>query len=299
MRAQTDQGEYDLEQLREVLNKNLENKIDVDTQEEPCVEAKMNLEHSLEEPQSQCGILKDKLPHMSNVKIKLKGEIHCMKDEHFHEQEDLDFKINELQLTKEDYYCVFEKLKLELQAARQHYETAAKEHKLEEKVENLSSNQLEIEELKCKMDSLQEDNNTVINSINQKEFTVGELEEIIALTNQNRDILNDVKCLGEERETLQKTCVQEQVKIQELQREVDVANQYSNDLKEKARALIRQNGTPQLQEPRRLSALLRDFLECSLELDEEQRWSAQELLQAYNIMLIYYAAISVGYMVPT
>ncbi|RMC10993.1 hypothetical protein DUI87_12185 [Hirundo rustica rustica] len=46
-----------------------------------------------------------------------------------------------------------------------------------------------------------------------------------------------------------------------------------------ARALIRQNGTPQLQEPRRLSALLRDFLECSLELDEEQRWSAQELLQ--------------------
>ncbi|XP_077047222.1 serine/threonine-protein kinase PAK 3-like [Agelaius phoeniceus] len=46
-----------------------------------------------------------------------------------------------------------------------------------------------------------------------------------------------------------------------------------------ARALIRQNGTPQLQEPRRLSALLRDFLECSLELDEERRWAAQELLQ--------------------
>uniref|UniRef100_A0A8D2QQN7 non-specific serine/threonine protein kinase n=1 Tax=Zosterops lateralis melanops TaxID=1220523 RepID=A0A8D2QQN7_ZOSLA len=46
-----------------------------------------------------------------------------------------------------------------------------------------------------------------------------------------------------------------------------------------ARALIRQNGTPRLQEPRRLSALLRDFLECSLELDEERRWSAQELLQ--------------------
>ncbi|XP_054145292.1 serine/threonine-protein kinase PAK 3-like, partial [Melozone crissalis] len=44
-----------------------------------------------------------------------------------------------------------------------------------------------------------------------------------------------------------------------------------------ARALIRQNGTPQLQEPRRLSALLRDFLECSLETDEERRWAAQEL----------------------
>ncbi|XP_074385899.1 serine/threonine-protein kinase PAK 1-like [Zonotrichia albicollis] len=39
-----------------------------------------------------------------------------------------------------------------------------------------------------------------------------------------------------------------------------------------ARALIRQNGTPQLQQPRRLSALLRDFIECSLETDEERRW---------------------------
>ncbi|XP_071274461.1 serine/threonine-protein kinase PAK 3-like [Agelaius tricolor] len=48
-----------------------------------------------------------------------------------------------------------------------------------------------------------------------------------------------------------------------------------------ARALIRQNGTPQLQEPRRLSALLRDFLECSLEPDEERRWAAQELLQNF------------------
>ncbi|KAM7022171.1 serine/threonine-protein kinase PAK 3-like isoform 2-T2 [Acridotheres tristis] len=46
-----------------------------------------------------------------------------------------------------------------------------------------------------------------------------------------------------------------------------------------ARARIRQNGTPQLQEPRRLSALLRDFLECSLDSDDERRFSAQELLQ--------------------
>uniref|UniRef100_A0A8C3RH62 GRIP and coiled-coil domain containing 2 n=1 Tax=Cyanoderma ruficeps TaxID=181631 RepID=A0A8C3RH62_9PASS len=360
MRAQSDQREYDLEQLREVLNKNLENKIDVaDTQEEPCVEAKMEekiryLEHSLEELQSQHSILKDELTYMSNVKIKLEEEIHRMKDEYFHEREDLDFKINELQLTKEDYCCVIEKLKLELQAAGQHYETAAKEHKLEiqtlkdqhereiselnetllsgsekeqmalvfemqelreqleklaqekeeavsnynslretmetlqaelgesagkisqefesmkqqqasdvsqlqqklraafnekdvlletvnhlqEKVENLSSNQLEIEELKCKIDSLQEDNNTMISSINQKEITVRELEEkIIALTDQNRDILNDVKCLSEERETLQETCKQEQVKIQELQQEVDVANQYSNDLKQKVEEL--------------------------------------------------------------
>ncbi|KGL91707.1 GRIP and coiled-coil domain-containing protein 2, partial [Charadrius vociferus] len=359
MCACTDQCECDLEQLREVLNKN-ENKIDVvDTHEEPCVEAKMeekvrHLEYSLEELQSQHSILKDELTYMSNVKLKLEEEIHRIKDEYFHEREDLDFKINELQLTKEDYWCVIEKLKLELQAARQHCETTVQEHKLEtqtlkeqhkreiselnetllsgsekekmtlvfemqelreqlekltqekeeavsnynslretmetlqtelgesagkisqefesmrqqqasdvselqqklraafnekdvlletvnrlrEETEKLSSNQLEIEELKCKIVSLQEENNIITISIDQKETAMKELEEkVIALTNQNKDILNEVKCLGEERETLQESCKQEQGKVQELQQEVDVANQYNSDLKKKVEEL--------------------------------------------------------------
>ncbi|KFQ56996.1 GRIP and coiled-coil domain-containing protein 2, partial [Pelecanus crispus] len=360
MCACTDQHEYDLEQLREVLNKNVESKTDVvDTQEPPCVEAKMeekvrDLEHSLAELQSQHSILKDELTYMSNVKLKLEEEIHHIKDEYFHEREDLDFKINELQLTKEDYCCVIEKLKLELQAARQHCETAVKEHKLEtqtlkeqhkreiselnetllsgsekekmalvfemqelreqleklaqekeeavsnynslretmetlqtelgesagkisqefesmrqqqasdvselqqklraafnekdvlletvnrlqEETEKLSSNLLEIEELKCKIVSLQEENNTITSSIDQKETAMKELEEkIIALTDQNKDILNEVKCLGEERETLQERYKQEQGKVQELQQEVDVANQYNSNLKEKVEEL--------------------------------------------------------------
>lgn len=359
MCACTDQCECDLEQLREVLNKN-ENKIDVvDTQEEPCIEAKMeekvrHLEYSLEELQSQHSILKDELTYTSNVKLKLEEEIHRIKDEYFHEREDLDFKINELQLTKEDYCCVIEKLKLELQAARQHCETTVKEHKLEtqtlkeqhkreiselnetllsgsekekmalvfemqelreqlekltqekeeavsnynslretmetlqtelgesagkisqefesmkqqqasdvselqqklraafnekdvlletvnrlrEETEKLSSNQLEIEELKCKIVSLQEENNIITSSINQKETAMKELEEkIIALTDQNKDILNEVRCLNEERETLQERCKQEQGKVQELQQEVDVANQYNSDLKKKVEEL--------------------------------------------------------------
>ncbi|KAI1241665.1 hypothetical protein IHE44_0005151 [Lamprotornis superbus] len=358
MHAQTDQREYALEQLREVLNKNLENNENnvADTQEEPCVEEKMEeklryLEHRLEELQSQHSILKDELTYMSNVKIKLEEEIHRMKDEYFHEREDLDFKINELQLAKEDYCCAIEKLKLDLQAAGQHYETAAKEHKLEiqtlkdqhkreiselnetllsgsekeqmalvfenqelreqlekqtqekeeamsnynslretmetlqaelgesagkisqefesmkqqqasdvsqlqqklraafnerdvllENVNHLqeksSSHQLKIEELECKIVSLQEDNSAMKSSIDQKEIAVRELEEkIVALTDENRDILNDVKRLGEERETLQETYKQEQAKIQELQQEVDVANQYNNDLKQKVEEL--------------------------------------------------------------
>ncbi|XP_033930285.1 GRIP and coiled-coil domain-containing protein 2 isoform X1 [Melopsittacus undulatus] len=355
----TDQREYDLEQLREVLNKNVETKVVIDAQEEPCVEATMEekvrqLEHSLEELQSQHTILKDELTYMSNVKLKLEEEIHHIKDEYFREREDLDFKINELQLTKEDYCCAIEKLKLELQAARQHCETAVKEHKFEtqtlkeqhkreiaelsetllsgsekekmalvfemqelrdqlekltqekeeavssynslretmetlqtelgesagkisqefesmrqqqasdvselqqklraafnekdvlletvnrlrEEIEKLSSNQPDVEELKCKILSLQEEKNTITNSIDQKETAVKELEKkIISLTDQNKDFLNEVNCLGEERKTLQERCKQEEVKIQELQQEIDVANQYNTDLKKKVEEL--------------------------------------------------------------
>ncbi|XP_063278727.1 serine/threonine-protein kinase PAK 3-like [Prinia subflava] len=43
--------------------------------------------------------------------------------------------------------------------------------------------------------------------------------------------------------------------------------------------LIERNGPPKLQNPRHHSALLRDFLRCCLQADEDGRWSAQELLQ--------------------
>ncbi|XP_077646305.1 serine/threonine-protein kinase PAK 3-like [Lonchura striata] len=43
--------------------------------------------------------------------------------------------------------------------------------------------------------------------------------------------------------------------------------------------LIETNGPPKLQNPRHHSALLRDFLRCCLQADQDRRWSAQELLQ--------------------
>ncbi|XP_059695577.1 GRIP and coiled-coil domain-containing protein 2 isoform X2 [Haemorhous mexicanus] len=201
--AQTDQREHDLEQLREVLHKNLENKIDVaDTQEEPCVKAKMEekvryLEHNLEELQSQHCILKDELTYMSNVKIKLEEEIHRMKDEYFHEREDLDFKINELQLTKEDYCCVIEKLKLELQAAGQHYETAAKEHKLE--IQTLKDqHQREISEL----------NETLLSGSEKEQmalvFEMQEIrEQLEKVTQEKEEAVSNYNTLRETMETLQ------------------------------------------------------------------------------------------------
>lgn len=43
--------------------------------------------------------------------------------------------------------------------------------------------------------------------------------------------------------------------------------------------LIATNGTPELQNPEKLSAFFRDFLNRCLEMDVEKRGSAKELLQ--------------------
>lgn len=43
--------------------------------------------------------------------------------------------------------------------------------------------------------------------------------------------------------------------------------------------LIATNGTPELQNPEKLSAIFRDFLNRCLEMDVEKRGSAKELLQ--------------------
>ncbi|NWZ34931.1 PAK3 kinase, partial [Brachypodius atriceps] len=52
-----------------------------------------------------------------------------------------------------------------------------------------------------------------------------------------------------------------------------------------ARQLISTGGTPKLQNPRRQSAWLRDFLHCCLQTDEDRRWSAQELCSSFLLFL--------------
>ncbi|KFP86738.1 GRIP and coiled-coil domain-containing protein 2, partial [Acanthisitta chloris] len=201
--AHTNQCEHDLEQLREALNKTVENKVDVaDTQQEPWLEVKMeekvrHLEQSLEELQSQHSILKDELTYMNNVKLKLEEEIHCVKEEYFHEREDLDFKINELQLTKEDYCCVIEKLKLELQAARQHYETAVEEHQLE--IQTLKEqHKREISELNETFLSSSEKENVAL------AFEMQELrEQLEKVTQEKEEAVCNYDSLRETMETLQ------------------------------------------------------------------------------------------------
>lgn len=52
-----------------------------------------------------------------------------------------------------------------------------------------------------------------------------------------------------------------------------------NSLYFQALYLIATNGTPELQNPEKLSAIFRDFLNRCLEMDVEKRGSAKELLQ--------------------
>uniref|UniRef100_A0A8C9VJK0 non-specific serine/threonine protein kinase n=1 Tax=Scleropages formosus TaxID=113540 RepID=A0A8C9VJK0_SCLFO len=54
---------------------------------------------------------------------------------------------------------------------------------------------------------------------------------------------------------------------------------YLNENPLRALYLIATNGTPELQNPEKLSPVFRDFLNCCLEMDVEKRGSAKELLQ--------------------
>ncbi|CAO2608074.1 GRIP and coiled-coil domain-containing protein 2 [Lemmus lemmus] len=90
----------------------------VSLQEDPFAEQTVydkvrQLEDSLRELESQHSILKDEVTYMNNLKLKLEMEAQHIKDEFFHEREDLEFKINELLLAKEEQGYVVEKLKCE------------------------------------------------------------------------------------------------------------------------------------------------------------------------------------------
>ncbi|KAL8190077.1 UNVERIFIED_CONTAM: hypothetical protein K2H54_039047 [Gekko kuhli] len=125
--------ECELECLRRALTKNEDNQTENrnEPQESELREKARHLESALKELESQHSILQDEVTYMNNVKTKLEMEVQHAKDEYFHEREDLEFKINELQLAKEEHCCVIEKIKLELEATREQCEKIAQEHSLE------------------------------------------------------------------------------------------------------------------------------------------------------------------------
>uniref|UniRef100_J3S8V7 GRIP and coiled-coil domain-containing protein 2-like n=1 Tax=Crotalus adamanteus TaxID=8729 RepID=J3S8V7_CROAD len=127
--------EQELECIRQTLTKDEENQNETRNAETEIVEKTGHVEKAFKELESQHSILRDELTYMNNVKMKLEMEVQHIKDEYFHEKEDLEFKINELQLAKEDHCCVIEKLKSELQSAKELYKKNIKENSL--KMEDL------------------------------------------------------------------------------------------------------------------------------------------------------------------
>ncbi|XP_074847233.1 GRIP and coiled-coil domain-containing protein 2 isoform X2 [Carettochelys insculpta] len=201
--ASNEKYEHELEHLTEALDKNKENQTDVThVHSETYVDTKMeekvkHLEHSLKELESQHSILKDELTYMNNVKLKLEEEVQRVKDDYFHEREDLEFKINELQLAKEDHCCIIEKLKSELQETRHQYEITIKEHNLE--VQNLREQQeREIFELRqTLMSSSEKENMALI-------FEIQDLKEQHQKLIQDREeAVFNYESLRETLETLQ------------------------------------------------------------------------------------------------
>ncbi|XP_075419471.1 GRIP and coiled-coil domain-containing protein 2 isoform X2 [Tenrec ecaudatus] len=90
-----------------------------------------HLEDTLKELESQHSILKDEVTYMNNLKLKLEMDAQHTKDEFFHEREDLEFKINELLLAKEEQGWLIEKLKSDLEDSNKQFDCVAEQHNKE------------------------------------------------------------------------------------------------------------------------------------------------------------------------
>lgn len=82
----------------------------------------MRLRLAFEDLQSQNTMLQEELTYLSNVKTELESQIHQIKDDFQHEREDLEFKINELQMFKEDEKMVRNSSEENLEAVRSQHE---------------------------------------------------------------------------------------------------------------------------------------------------------------------------------
>ncbi|XP_032981097.1 GRIP and coiled-coil domain-containing protein 2 [Rhinolophus ferrumequinum] len=144
--------ECELENVGKPSNANQENQVcslllQGDSFVEQIVNEKVKyLEDTLKELESQHSILKDELTYMNNLKLKLEIDAQHIKDEFFHEREDLEFKINELLLAKEEQGCVIEKLRSELEESNKQFCYTVEQHNKE--VKNLQEqHEKEISEL--------------------------------------------------------------------------------------------------------------------------------------------------------
>ncbi|XP_008579726.1 PREDICTED: GRIP and coiled-coil domain-containing protein 2 isoform X1 [Galeopterus variegatus] len=130
--------ECELENLRKAASTATQDKqicsllLQEDTFVEQVVNEKVkHLEDTLKELESQHSILKDEVTYMNNLKLKLEMDAQHIKDDFFHEREDLEFKINELLLAKEEQGCIIEKLKSELEGLNKQFCCTVEQHNKE------------------------------------------------------------------------------------------------------------------------------------------------------------------------
>lgn len=132
-----EKNKCEVENLEKVSNADQENQMcSLLLEEGTCVEQVVDekvkhLEDTLKELRSQHSILKDEVTYMNNLKLKLEIDAQHIKDEFFHEREDLEFKINELLLAKEEQCYVIEKLKSELEDSNQQFFSTMEQHNKE------------------------------------------------------------------------------------------------------------------------------------------------------------------------
>ncbi|XP_018423696.1 PREDICTED: GRIP and coiled-coil domain-containing protein 2, partial [Nanorana parkeri] len=109
----------------EILQKKLEENSNVpEIQHSPsiCSDDIHRMESIVADLESQQSMLKDELTYTNNLKISQERKVEHLKSEYFHEREELEFKINELQLAIEDYNGLTEKLQNELRTKKIEYE---------------------------------------------------------------------------------------------------------------------------------------------------------------------------------
>ncbi|XP_063160987.1 GRIP and coiled-coil domain-containing protein 2 [Candoia aspera] len=243
--------EQELEYIRQTLTKDEENQNETRNAqiETEIAEKTGHIEKAFKELESQHSILRDELTYMNNVKMKLEMEVQHIKDEYFHEREDLEFKINELQLAKEDHCCVIEKLKSEFQSAKERYEKTLKENSLE--IEGLvEKHKKEIYELNQAItSSTEKKNQSLILKIQDLEEQcqrhIEEKEEAVASYESLRETLETLQTeLGESAGKISREfeCMKQQQAsdVDELQKKLRAAFNEKDVLREEVSSLRRE-----------------------------------------------------------
>ncbi|KAM5179872.1 GRIP and coiled-coil domain-containing protein 2 [Mantella aurantiaca] len=180
MTADGQKNAQEIENLRKKLEENC-NVPEIQISPSICSDDGIHwLESHVTDLESQQSLLKDELTYTNNLKTSLEREVEHLKSEYFHEREELEFKINELQLAIEDYNGLMEKLQTELQTTKMEYEQLSQQRTEDIKIMREQHNR-EMTEMKRSITSCFEDERL---SLKQE---INLLKEQVDKINQEKD----------------------------------------------------------------------------------------------------------------